>query len=91
VKADGIQIRRADIRPQDRATLAWILSVYPSARRMWAQLRRLGMTRIRPDGFPWEALAPSLWIADCATRLGGMTVGLCYHGNGFEDGWSLHS
>lgn len=72
--------------------LAWILQTYPSARRMWATLRRLGMYRIRPDVFMWEA--PRLWIASCVKLASGdprFVVGLALHGNGVEDNWSLHS
>lgn len=79
-------MKRPDIRPQDRATLAWILRTYPSARRMWILLRNLGMERIRPDVF-WSE-APRLWIASCRR---GLTVGLALHGDGIEDDWSLHS
>lgn len=81
-----------DIRPGDRATLAWILATYPSARRMWTILKRLGMTRIRPDAYPWEA--PRVWNAWCGILPNGdprFTVGLALHGDGYEDDWSLHS
>jgi hypothetical protein len=89
-----------DIRHSDRATLAWILATYPSARRMWVVLKRLGMTRIRPDAYPWEP--PRLWVASCqGGRFSGeakispcnasFPVGLVLHGDGYEDDWSLHS